>query len=264
MIKTPWTIERIISVWKHYCEPGNVLAAKPRFVLENGNLKLIENFIKNTNEFENISAFKKFLHKYDENFPFFLKNLKHSPKTALSYLIQDKDLLNYLLAFNRLKSSKDKSVKDFLKNAEPFIVKNLQRENKYLQTLYASQSLLLEAILLRFTQFCKDKAYIPHLIMLPSYSHIKFMQQNNNLYRSELVSICEKIDLNFIDMFNFWNTFDKNDLEKYFIDTYGHHSVLGNKYIAKIIYEEIFTFNLMFVVCCRNQRTDKHRFESWL
>lgn len=239
MIITPWTIERIISVWKHYCEPGNVLAAKPRFVLENGNLKLIENFIKDVNEFENIPAFKKFLHEYDENFPFSLKNLKHSPKTALGYLIQDKDLLNYLLAFNRLKSSKDKNVKDFLKNAEPFIVKNLQKENEYLQMLYTQQSKLLEAILLRFVQFCKNKGYTPHLIMLPSYSHIKFIQQNNNLYRNKLKSICEKIDLNFLDMFDFWNTFAQNDLEKYFIDTYGHHSAVGNKCIAKMIYEKI-------------------------
>ena len=40
-------------------------------------------------------------------------------------------------------------------------------------------------------------------------------------------------------MFDFWNTFDKNDLEKYFIDTYGHHSALGNTYIANIIYEKV-------------------------
>ncbi len=239
MIITPWTIERIISVWKHYCEPGNVLAAKPRFVLENGNLKFIENFIKDVNEFENIPAYEKFLHKYDGNYPGFLQNIKQSPKTALSYLIQDKNLLNYLLAFNRLKFSKDKNVKNFLKNAEPFIVKNLQKENEYLQMLYTQQSKLLEAILLRFVQFCKNKKHIPHLIMLPSYSHIKFIQQNNNLYRNELKSICEKINLNFLDMFDFWNTFDKNDLEKYFIDTYGHHSALGNKYIAKIIYEKV-------------------------
>ena len=243
MIITPWTIERIISVWKHYCEPGNVLAAKPRFVLENGNLKLIENFIKNVNEFEKIPTYKKFLHQYDGNFPFFLKNLSHSPKTALGYLFQDKDLLNYLLAYNKLKSSKDKDIKDFLKGAEPFIVKNLQKENEYLQTLYASQSLLLEAILLRFIQFCKSKEYTSNLIMLPSYSHIKFMQQNNILYRGKLKLICKRIDLNFLDMFNFWNTFDKDDLEKYFIDTYGHHSALGNKCIAKIIYEEVLNKN---------------------
>ncbi len=239
MIITPWTIERIISIWKHYCEPGNVLAAKPRFILENGNLKLIENFISIPNDFLKIEKHKDFLHQYDGNFPFFLKNLKACPKTALGHLLRDKNLLNYLLAFYELKASKDKNVKNFLRKAEPFIVKNLQKENKYLQALYTSQSLLLEAILLRFTQFCKNKGYNPYLVMLPSYSHIRFMQKNNNLYRNELKKICKKIDLDFIDLFNFWDTFYKDDLEKYFIDTYGHHSALGNKCIAKIIYEEI-------------------------
>lgn len=169
----------------------------------------------------------------------FAKHKTGFPNSTRLYLISDKNLLNYLLAFNELKASKDKSIENFLKKAEPFILKNLQKENEYLQTLYASQSLLLEAILLRFTQFCKNKVYIPHLIMLPSYSHIKFMQQNNPLYRNELKSICEKIDLNFIDMFPSWNNFDKYNLEKYFIDVYGHHSVIGNKYIAKIIYEKV-------------------------
>jgi len=86
MVITPWTIERIINVWKYYCEPSKVLAVKLRFVLENGNLKLIKNFINNVNEFENIRAYEEFLHQYDGNFPFFLKNLKHSPKTALECL----------------------------------------------------------------------------------------------------------------------------------------------------------------------------------
>lgn len=86
MIITPWTIERVISVWKHYCEPGNVLAAKPRFVLENGNLKLVENFIKNVNEFENIRAYKNFLHKYDGNYPWFLQNIKQVSQIALGYI----------------------------------------------------------------------------------------------------------------------------------------------------------------------------------
>ena len=47
--------------------------------------------------------------------------------------------------------------------------------------------------------------------MLPSYSHIRFMQKNNNLYRNELKKICKKIDLDFIDLFNFWDTFYKDD-----------------------------------------------------
>lgn len=61
MIVTPWTVERIISVWKHYCEPGNILAAKPRFILEKDKLKLVENFIKDPKDLIKIKYYKKFL-----------------------------------------------------------------------------------------------------------------------------------------------------------------------------------------------------------
>lgn len=46
LVLTPWTIERIISVWKHYSEPSNILAAKPRFILEGKELRFIPNVIQ--------------------------------------------------------------------------------------------------------------------------------------------------------------------------------------------------------------------------
>jgi hypothetical protein len=47
----PDTISRIVSVWKHYYEYGNTFGFKPRFVLKNNKLKLIQNPIDDESKF---------------------------------------------------------------------------------------------------------------------------------------------------------------------------------------------------------------------
>ena len=45
----PETICRIVSVWKHYYEYGNTFGFKPRFILKNNSLNLIENIMEKLN-----------------------------------------------------------------------------------------------------------------------------------------------------------------------------------------------------------------------
>ena len=47
MCVVPSTIVRIMCVWKHYNEFGNVFGFKPRFEIENGKLKLVKNIMDN-------------------------------------------------------------------------------------------------------------------------------------------------------------------------------------------------------------------------
>ncbi len=246
MAVTPWTIERIISVWKHYCEPGNLLAAKPRFVLENKKLKLIDNFIKDTSDFLNLKKYKDFLHNYDGNYCFFYQQLKTFPKTALGYLFSDPDAIKYILAVSKIKNIKleeknrKEAIGSFLKQSEPFLLKKFYQENQYLQSLYDKQKELLKNILKRFVESCVNNDKVPYLVFLPSYSHVEFIKQGNPLYRNIVNPICEGIGLKFIDGFNFWKTFDEDELKNCYIDTYGHHSEIGNKYIADLIYKTWF------------------------
>ena len=243
MFVTPWTVERMLACWKHYIEPGNILGAKPRFICDNGELKLIENFVRCKDDFKNLKTYRDFLHKNDGNFPFFSRKLKHSPKTALGYLFSRKDLLNYLLAFYRFKNLKNLTFERFLQKGEAFIVNNLQEECEYLQELYRKHFALLEAVLKRFVNFCKNKTWTPFFVMLPSFFHIKFMLTGNDLYRNEINSICKKNNLSYLDMFDFWNTLEESELEKCFVDIYGHHSAIGNQYVSEIIYEKFFASN---------------------
>ena len=237
---SPWTIERLLACWKHYIEPGNVLGAKPRFVLKGNKLELIENFIQSRENFKNLRNYKNFLHENDGNFPWFVQKQKTLHKMALWYIVSNKKLLDYLLSYTQIKTQKEKCFEKFFRKIEPFIVENLQEESVYLQSLYQKHSALLKAILMRFVKYCRSNAWTPIFVMLPSYFHIEFMQQGNPLYRKQINSICKEIELQYLDMFEVWNSFDRMELKRYFVDVYGHHSVVGNQVIAEVLFERFF------------------------
>ena len=52
----PDTIRRILNVWKHYFEYGNTFGFKPRFILDNNELKLIKNPIDENKKFEKYTS----------------------------------------------------------------------------------------------------------------------------------------------------------------------------------------------------------------
>ena len=61
----PDTISRILSTWKHYYEYGNTFGFKPRYVIEDNNLKLVENVIKSYKDFESYKEKLLEINQYD-------------------------------------------------------------------------------------------------------------------------------------------------------------------------------------------------------
>lgn len=93
----PDTISRILSVWKHYYEYGNIFGFKPRYVLRNNKLELINNYINSKEKFLSINKYIDLIKEHDFfykhkflkeiiKFPYtiyFLKNFKRN--MILSY-----------------------------------------------------------------------------------------------------------------------------------------------------------------------------------
>ena len=61
----PSTIVRVMCMWKHYNEYGNTFGFKPRFIIENGKLKLIRNYIDKGNKFKEYKKYLSEIRKYD-------------------------------------------------------------------------------------------------------------------------------------------------------------------------------------------------------
>src|SRR3989338_5586497 len=61
----PSTIVRILCMWKHYNEYGNTFGFKPRFMIENGKLRLVKNFIDNDKKFLEYWKYLPEIRKHD-------------------------------------------------------------------------------------------------------------------------------------------------------------------------------------------------------
>ncbi|MDR3156992.1 MAG: hypothetical protein LBT69_03660 [Lactobacillales bacterium] len=244
---TPLTIERILSVWKHYSEPGNVLGAKPRFVLQNGGLKLIPNFIQCPDEFLRIKKKEKFLHQNDGNYRHFLKQKQKQNLSSLLYLATNKSLrdfeftrISYEIA-KRIRKNHILAVKEevFLKASQSYIKEEKRKETIYLAYLYRTEAQLFIKLIERFINFSEIHKFVPHLLILPTYDHILFMREGNKLYHDVIRDIkisCPK--LNIIDMYDkSWRFMNLDVIESLFVNKFGHHSTKGNHIISDVLQE---------------------------
>jgi len=82
IIFTPYTFQRVSSVWKHFLEPGNVLNFKPRFIVENNILTLIKIPFISKEELINIQKYEEFLTRYDGFYLSAVQRIKRIPRIA--------------------------------------------------------------------------------------------------------------------------------------------------------------------------------------
>ena len=68
-IITPYTLARAVSVFRHYLEPGNVLAVKPRLANSpDGSLIVVPSPIKNRNDLKFLNRFADHFHQWDVHY----------------------------------------------------------------------------------------------------------------------------------------------------------------------------------------------------
>ena len=72
---TSITMARCVSVYRHYLEPGNIFAIKPRFSLnENGTLYTVKYPLSCKQDLLKLEQYKRFFHQYDEHYHFWRKS----------------------------------------------------------------------------------------------------------------------------------------------------------------------------------------------
>ncbi|MDR0756031.1 MAG: hypothetical protein LBE99_03925 [Puniceicoccales bacterium] len=249
MAITPWTIERIVSVWKHYSEPGNVLGAKPRFILYNNTLKLVPNFIRQPSDFLTIKQHKTFLRKNDENYKWFLVSKRKQKTSALWHLATHKSLMDFILKranydIARLTKQNiqkiDQKKQEFLQVAKLYIQEQTRLKTIYLAHLFEKQKQLLVHLMGRFVDFAKTHQFIPHLLILPAYDHVTFMKEGKLLYQNNLQWIPKACPtLVITDMYECWKQMSTETFNRLYVDIFGHHSILGNQHIANVLLKKI-------------------------
>lgn len=223
----PDTIERILSVWKHYYEYGNTFGFKPRYKISNNNLELIKNVIDEKSKFH---SYKNYLKEIQEN-DFFYKNKFKKEIICFPYSIR------ILKNFKRNIGIISKTYK---KNQPMEIImkKNLEWRIKLYDEKFATN--LLEKIILEYVNFSKQSNFKPIFIFLPQKDDILFIKNNFHFYKNTVKKIRNIQDLIYIDILQELLEYENLD-ELYSEDSEygGHYSVLGNEVVAKIIHKKL-------------------------
>ena len=69
LIITPYTLARAVSVYRHYLEPGNTLAVKPRAAISrDGSLFFVPSPLKKKTDLKSLSRFSDHFHKWDRHY----------------------------------------------------------------------------------------------------------------------------------------------------------------------------------------------------
>lgn len=230
---TPYTITRITSVWKHFSEFNNLLATKPRFLVNNNQLQLVPNFIKNKCELLNLNKYKQFLIDNDDHVEFLKRHIYSFP-FIISFLKAPwpffKVLLNKII--NLAKKINLEVVINYLK------LKYFNDEINYRKKLYDNNEKLLSLIIDEFVGFSKKNNFTPILLVLPALEDVKYIQHTKNNYYHNYFNTGVN-DLIFWDFSD--NLINENEIEKYFTDEIwgGHYNSLGNKRLSEFIEKKI-------------------------
>lgn len=222
----PETISRILSVWKHFSEYGNTFGFKPRFVLENGTLRLLPNPMDDKKKFFWISELMNRLVVDDYFFENkFSKDILHFPFLWTAGRNWKRTLpLLFAALTDRLNLTTDRA-----------FVQVMKRNISMASDLYRNQEAvsLFKSICRRFIRFAESRGAEPVLVMMPQLMDLEHIRSGDHYYKSMLDDLSAEMTV--VDAAPAILTNGDGDT-LYTHDRYGGHlSVKGNRVLASLL-----------------------------
>jgi len=227
----PDTVSRILSVWKHYYEYGNIYGFKPRFVLEDNKLKYIDNFINTPDKLISYQNYLQQIQKYDYFYKYkFLKEIVSFPY-AINFFKNIKRNLNF--SFETLKKGKINKPTSYV------MKKNLECRIKLYQDIN-NVNLFIEQIKL-LEDLSKEYLFNAYLLLMPQKDDFNYIQNSqNHFYKTLIDRIPENIIC--IDIYKYLKNYSSSEIDSFYSedsDYGGHFSPKGNSLIADIVFKII-------------------------
>lgn len=244
MTVTASTIARILSIWKHYHELGNVLAVKPRYELTNGELKYIPSPIEEKYELLNLRKHEEYMKENDYHYEnWFLKQRLWRPYT-LRFL---NNINNIPYAFY----STIGFVESRLGFSNPFFSTEQNRLDAkyrvkrkkvvYHERLYDEFEDLYVQLVSEFVEFAEKRDVTPIFLPLQQLRYVKYEQDHGPIDESVIDRVSEECpQLIVCDIRNKLQK-EVDDVEELYVDRGegGHHSPQANRIIAHSLSEII-------------------------
>ena len=241
MVVTASSIARILSVWKHYQEFGNVLAVKPRYELNDGELELIESPIDEKEDLLDLESRAEFLRTHDHHYENWFKPHLASFPYATDFL-DDPDQIKYALygAGIDLESEYDVSVPGIDFGARQAAT-NLRLERsrvEYHERLFDEKADLLDALIGEFVDYAEEHDFTPTFVMVQQLRYATYEAEHGPIYGDFMDRLDERYpELETIDMAEHLS----GDPESLYVQRGegGHYSPETNERIAEVLAEEV-------------------------
>lgn len=239
MAVVPETIQRNLACWKHYSEYGNTFAFKPRFILENHQLKLVNNFVDTPDKFYNLKKIIPRINKYDHFYKDFEKDVLSFP-----YLFnvfrkkKTKQIFSFSLArlfealridWRKFKSIKTQKIKEEIKGTI--------KRKKELYSDEEARKLSLE-ILKEFASVSRKNKLEPIFMMMPQEDDLRDIIEKKSAYYQDFLDEASKfvfsVDLvkPLLKLKNPLDVFFQKRYSNDFVVINGHYNSFGNKLVA--------------------------------
>ncbi|MFC6716666.1 hypothetical protein ACFQGT_02150 [Natrialbaceae archaeon GCM10025810] len=243
MVVTASSIARILSVWKHYQEFGNILAVKPRYVLENGEVRRIESPVEEKEELLDLESKADFLREYDFHYDHWFR--PHHARFPYA-----PDFLDDPLNVKHALATGGKELEARLERPVPGIdfdalqtETELQMEQprvRYHERLFETHAPLFDALIGEFVDYADEQDFTPVFVMVQQLRYATYEEEHGPIYGNFLEELDERYDdLETIDMAR---ELDVDDVKSLYVQRGegGHYSPETNRRIAEVIAGRVF------------------------
>ena len=247
MVVTASSIARILSVWKHYQEFGNVLAVKPRYRLEGDDLELVESPVDEKEDLLDLESRAEFLRSNDFHYDrWFRPHLATFPYTRS--LLEDPDHVRYCAygALKDLESKYGRSVPllDPADRQKDTVLRLEEDRVEYHRDLYQEQSDLFESVVGEFVDYADEQGFTPVFAMVGQLRYARRRAIHGPIYGDLLERLDDEYpDLVTIDVpEHFPESDDPDAVDSLYVDRGegGHYSPATNERIADLLMAEVF------------------------
>lgn len=240
---TASSIARILSVWKHYQEFGNILAVKPRYTLENGELELVETPIEKRDDLLDLESHADFLRANDYHYDHWFKPHLASFPYATD-LLRNPHNVEYSLyaAMKEVESTYEISIPgiDFDARQTQSALRLEQPRVRYHERLFDEKRELFTAIVGEFVSYAQEKDFTPVFVMVQQLRYAKYETEHGPIYGDLLDQLEERYpELETIDMAE---QLGADEVESLYVERGegGHYSPETNEEVAGILADELF------------------------
>ncbi|WP_265112194.1 hypothetical protein [Halosolutus halophilus] len=240
MVVTASSIARILSVWKHYQEFGNILAVKPRYVMEDGELRRIESPVDAKEDLLDLESKADFLREYDFHYDHWFQPHYASPPYTLD-LFDDPEHLRYTLytGGKELERRLGTSIPgiDFDESQTQSALRMERPRVRYHERLFDTHERLFDALIEEFVDYADEQDFTPVFVMVQQLRYSKYEAEHGPIYGDLLDRLDDRYDdLATIDMARHLSPAD-GDVESLYVQRGegGHYSPETNEAIADVL-----------------------------